>query len=138
MRENQTLVIEDLTARTMVKNPKLASAIVDAAWSEFRALLECMVAWYGQDAAVDRFFPSSGLCSTCGSPLGEVSLDVRAWCDCGTVHDWDMNAAKSLLAAGLAVFICGAGVRPQRSTPGGQSATKQKTPRREPQEPPCE
>ncbi|MER5385938.1 RNA-guided endonuclease TnpB family protein, partial [Streptomyces sp. NPDC002688] len=47
-------------------------------------------------------------------------------------HDRDVNAAKNLLAAGLAVTACGAGARPQRSTPGGQSATKQETPRREP------
>ncbi|MDT3729036.1 transposase, partial [Streptomyces sp. DSM 41972] len=51
---------------------------------------------------------------------------VRTWtCDCGAVHDRAVNAAKNLLAAGLAVSACGAGGRPQRSTPGGQSAVKQ-------------
>ncbi|MEV5081791.1 zinc ribbon domain-containing protein, partial [Streptomyces sp. NPDC056159] len=55
---------------------------------------------------------------------------VRSWtCDCGTTHDRDVNAAKNLLAAGLAVSACGAGVRPQRSTPGGQLAVKQETQR---------
>jgi putative transposase len=51
---------------------------------------------------------------------------------CGRAHDRDVNAAKNLLAAGLAASVCGAGVRPQRSSPGGQSVMKQKTPRREP------
>jgi putative transposase len=134
VRENQTLVIEDLTVRNMVKNHTLARAISDASWSEFRSMLEYKAAWYGREViAVDRFFPSSKLCSTCGTLQGRMPLGVRTWtCDCGTTHDRDVNAARNLLAAGLAVTVCGAGVRPQRSTPGGQSATKQKTPRREP------
>ncbi|MGW1755839.1 RNA-guided endonuclease InsQ/TnpB family protein [Streptomyces mirabilis] len=134
VRENQTLVIEDLAVRNMVRNRKLARAISDAAWAEFRSLLEYKAAWYGRDVVVvDRFFPSSKLCSHCGALQDRMPLHVRTWtCDCGTVHDRDVNAAKNLLAAGLAVSVCGAGVRPQRRTPGGQSATKQKIPRREP------
>ncbi|MFE2570419.1 RNA-guided endonuclease InsQ/TnpB family protein [Streptomyces mirabilis] len=134
VRENQTLVIEDLTVRNMVRNRKLARAISDAAWAEFRGLLEYKAAWYGRDVVVvDRFFPSSKLCSHCGALQDRMPLHVRTWtCDCGTVHDRDVNAAKNLLAAGLAVTVCGAGIRPQRRTPGGQSATKQKIPRREP------
>ncbi|MEU7634583.1 RNA-guided endonuclease TnpB family protein [Streptomyces sp. NPDC039016] len=135
VRENQTIVIEDLTLRNMVKNRSLARAISDAAWAEFRSMLEYKAQWYGRDVvAVDRFFPSSKLCSTCGTLQDKMPLNVRTWtCErCGTTHDRDVNAAKNLLAAGLAVSVCGAGVRPQRRTPGGQSATKQKTPRREP------
>ncbi|MGW4994981.1 RNA-guided endonuclease InsQ/TnpB family protein [Streptomyces mirabilis] len=134
VRENQTLVIEDLTVRNMVRNRKLARAISDAAWAEFRSLLEYKATWYGRDVVVvDRFFPSSKLCSHCGALQDRMPLNVRTWtCDCGTVHDRDVNAAKNLLAAGLAVSVCGAGVRPQRRTPGGQSATKQKISRREP------
>ncbi|MET9817615.1 RNA-guided endonuclease TnpB family protein [Streptomyces sp. NPDC006355] len=135
VRENQTLVIEDLTVRTMVKNRSLARAISDAAWSQFRNMLEYKASWYGRDVvAVDRFFPSSKLCSHCGTLQPDMPLNVRIWtCDsCGTAHDRDVNAANNLLAAGLAVSVCGAGVRPQRRTPGGQSAMKQKTPRREP------
>jgi putative transposase len=137
VRENQTIVIEDLTVRNMVKNRKLARAISDAAWSEFRNMVEYKAAWYGRDViAVDRFFPSSKLCSHCGTLQGKMPLHVRTWtCDCGTTHDRDVNAAKNLLAAGLAVSACGASVRPQRSSPGGQSAVKQETSRREPRSP---
>ncbi|MFI7293467.1 RNA-guided endonuclease InsQ/TnpB family protein [Streptomyces sp. NPDC050121] len=135
VRENQTIVIEDLTVRNMVRNRSLARAISDAAWSEFRNLLEYKAAWYGREViAVDRFFPSSRLCSACGTLQEKMPLHVRTWtCDsCGTTHDRDVNAAKNLLAAGRAVSACGAGVRPQRSSPGGQSAMKQEVLRREP------
>lgn len=134
VRENQTIVIEDLTVRNMVKNRKLARAISDAAWAQFRSLLEYKAAWYGREViAVDRFFPSSKLCSVCGTLADKMPLHVRTWtCECGTTHDRDVNAARNLLAAGRAVSACGAGVRPQRRTPGGQSATKQEVSRREP------
>ncbi|MEV6018444.1 MULTISPECIES: RNA-guided endonuclease TnpB family protein [unclassified Streptomyces] len=133
--ENQTLVIEDLSVRNLVRNRSLARAISDAAWSEFRRMLEYKAAWYGREVVVvDRFFPSSRLCSHCGSIAATMPLSVRTWtCECGTVHDRDVNAAKNLLTAGLAVTACGAGVRPQReSFPGGRSAMKQEVLRREP------
>ncbi|MFD6321585.1 RNA-guided endonuclease InsQ/TnpB family protein [Streptomyces sp. NPDC058442] len=133
--ENQTLVIEDLTVRNMVRNHTLARAISDASWSEFRSMLEYKAAWYGREViAVDRFFPSSRLCSACGALRERMPLHVRTWTcgGCGTTHDRDVNAAQNLLAVGLTVSACGAGVRPQRRTPGGQSAVKQETPRREP------
>ncbi|MCX4857339.1 RNA-guided endonuclease InsQ/TnpB family protein [Streptomyces canus] len=134
VHENQVVVIEDLTVRTMLKNHTLARAISDAAWAQFRTMLEYKATWYGRElVVVDRWFPSSKLCSACGTLQNRMPLHVRTWtCDCGTTHDRDVNAAKNLLAAGLAVSVCGAGVRPQRSTPGGRSAVKQKTPRREP------
>ncbi|WP_328513483.1 transposase [Streptomyces mirabilis] len=134
VRENQTLVIEDLSVRNMVKNRKLARVISDAAWREFRSMLEYKAQWYGRDViAVDRWFPSSKLCSACGTLQDKMPLNVRAWtCGCGATHDRDVNAAKNLLAAGRAVAACGAGVRPQRSSPGGQSAMKQEVSRREP------
>ncbi|MER5228337.1 RNA-guided endonuclease InsQ/TnpB family protein, partial [Streptomyces flaveus] len=106
VRENQTLVIEDLTVRTMVKNRSLARAISDAAWAQFRSMLEYKAGWYGREVvAVDRFFPSSRLCSACGSLAEAMPLGVRTWTcgSCGTAHDRDVNAANNLLAAGLAV-----------------------------------
>ncbi|MFS7875225.1 RNA-guided endonuclease InsQ/TnpB family protein [Streptomyces asiaticus] len=135
VRENQTLVIEDLTVRNMLSNGKLSRAISDAAWSQFRSMLEYKAAWYGREViAADRWFPSSKLCSVCGTLRGKLPLGVRTWtCDCGTTHDRDVNAARNLLAAGLAVSACGAGVRPQReSSRTGQSVTKQEALRREP------
>ncbi|WP_225859690.1 RNA-guided endonuclease TnpB family protein, partial [Streptomyces albicerus] len=134
VRENQTIVIEDLAVRNMVKNGSLARAISDAAWSDFRSMLEYKAQWYGREViAVDRWFPSSKLCSACGSLQQKMPLHVRTWtCDCGMTHDRDVNAAKNILAVGLTASVCGAGVRPQRNTPGGQSAMKQKPQRREP------
>ncbi|MFF0105593.1 RNA-guided endonuclease InsQ/TnpB family protein [Streptomyces hirsutus] len=127
VRENQTLVIEDLTVRNMVTNRRLARAVSDAAWAQFRSMLEYKAQWYGREViAVDRWFPSSKLCSACGALQNKMPLHVRTWtCGCGAVHDRDVNAAKNLLAAGLAASVCGDGVRPQRSTPGGQSSMKQ-------------
>ncbi|MFL1376709.1 RNA-guided endonuclease InsQ/TnpB family protein [Nocardiopsis protaetiae] len=131
VRENQVVVIEDLTVRTMVKNRSLARAISDAAWSELRAMLEYKTAWYGRElVVVDRFFPSTRVCSApgCGYVHGKLPLDVREWtCPrCGTVHDRDVNAANNIRAAGLAASACGAGVRPQREpSRTGLSASKQ-------------
>ncbi|MFJ5886665.1 RNA-guided endonuclease InsQ/TnpB family protein, partial [Kitasatospora cineracea] len=127
VRENQTVVIEDLSVRNMLGNRKLSRAISDASWSELRSMLEYKAQWYGREViAVDRWFPSSKLCSACGTIRDKMPLNVREWtCACGAVHDRDVNAARNILAAGLAAAACGDGVRPQRSTPGGQSSMKQ-------------
>jgi len=139
VRENQTIVIEDLNVSGMLRNGSLARAISDAAWSEFRSLLEYKAKWYGRDViAVDRWFPSSKLCSVCRSVRDKMPLNARRWmCGCGATRDRDVNAARNILAAGLAVSACGAGVRPQRNSPGGRSAMKQEALRRELWNPPC-
>ncbi len=132
VRENQTIVIEDLTVRNMVKNHSLARAISDAAWRQFRTMLEYKAEWHGRTVvAVDRWFPSSKLCSICGAPAEKMPLNVRSWtCRCGTVHDRDINAARNVLAEGLSVIACGGGVRPQReNSRTRQSSTKQETQR---------
>ena len=104
VRENQTVVIEDLTVRNMVRNHGLARAISDASWRELRTMLEYKCAWYGRTlTTVDRWFPSSKLCSACGAMQESMPLHVRTWeCACGAVHDRDVNAAKNILAAGPA------------------------------------
>lgn len=114
VRENQTVVIEDLSVRNMVRNHTLARAISDAAWSDLRNMLEYKCAWYGRElVTIDRWFPSSKLCGACGAIVDQLPLDVREWtCPCGVVHDRDVNAARNILAAGLAVTACGDGVRP--------------------------
>jgi putative transposase len=114
VRDHDVLVIEDLAVRNMVRNRPLAKAISDCGWGEFRRQLQYKAAKAGRRLIViDRFYPSSKTCSACGHLLAELSLGTRAWqCPgCGTRHDRDVNAAKNILAAGLAVTACGADVR---------------------------
>ncbi|MFI9834742.1 RNA-guided endonuclease InsQ/TnpB family protein [Streptomyces sp. NPDC051913] len=129
VHENQVVVIEDLTVRNLLKNGRLARAISDAAWTDLRSMLEYKCAWYGRELVViDRWFPSSKLCGNCGTVTGKLPLNVREWpCGhCGVVHDRDVNAARNILAAGLAASACGDGVRPQReSSRTGRSSMKQ-------------
>ncbi|GAA0913742.1 RNA-guided endonuclease TnpB family protein [Streptomyces thermoalcalitolerans] len=132
VRENQTVVIEDLTVRSLLKNGRLARAVSDAAWTQLRSMLEYKCAWYGRDLVViDRFFPSSRLCGACGTVREKLPLNVRTWTcdDCGTTHDRDINAARNILAAGLAAAACGDGVRPQRES----SRTRRSSVKQEPQ-----
>ena len=125
-------MIEDLTVRNMVTNHSLARAISDAAWRQFRTMLQYKADWHGREViAVDRWFPSSKLCSACGKLAEKMPLNVRSWtCLCGTVHDRDVNPARNILAEGLSVAACGAGVRPQREiSRTRQPAVKQENPR---------
>jgi len=117
VRENQVIAIEDLSVRNMVKNRSLARSISDASWSSFRTMLEYKADWYGRDVvAIDRFYPSSKTCSECGRIVESLPLNVRGWeCECGAMHDRDVNAAKNILAVGLTVSACGDGVRPSRT-----------------------
>jgi putative transposase len=118
IRENQTVIVEDLTVRNMVRNHPLARAISDASWSEVRRQLEYKAGWYGREViAIDRWYPSSKTCSACGHLLAKLPLGTRAWTcpGCGTLHDRDVNAARNILAVGLTVAACGDGVRPART-----------------------
>lgn len=130
VRENQTIAVEDLAVKNMIKNHKLALSISDAGWGELVRQLEYKCEWYGRKLVkVDRWFPSSRRCSNCGSIVEKMSLNVRSWqCSgCGTNHDRDVNAAVNILAAGLAVSVCGATVRPEQSKSVKAGAKKQKT-----------
>lgn len=121
LRENQTVVIEDLNVRGMVRNRCLARAISDQGWGELRQQLEYKAEWWGRDlVVVDRWFPSSKRCSACGWVNQKMPLSVRDWVcpQCGTAHDRDVNAAINIRAAGLAVQACGDGVRPARASYG--------------------
>jgi putative transposase len=120
VREHDVIAIEDLAVRNMVRNRKLARAISDCGWGEFRRQLEYKCERYGRSLIViDRFYPSSRTCSVCGHLLAELSLSTRRWTcpSCRARHDRDINAAKNILAAGLAVArnspgdACGGDVR---------------------------
>jgi putative transposase len=113
--ENQSLAVEDLNVSGMVKNRKLSRAISDAGWSKFKTMLEVKCDKYGRDLTiVDRWYPSSQICSCCGNrasrfavpserrrtPVrgGKKELDVRQWecLFCNTTHDRDINASINL------------------------------------------
>jgi putative transposase len=133
VRENQAVVIEDLSVRNMVRNHSLARAISDAAWRDLRGMLEYKCDWYGRDLIViDRWYPSSKTCSACGHVAAKMPLDVREWVcqNCGTRHGRDVNAAISIKAAGLAVSACGGSVRPKRevSRAGGSRRNRNSGP----------
>ncbi|MEH2380251.1 MAG: RNA-guided endonuclease TnpB family protein [Nostoc sp.] len=129
VRENQVIAVEDLSVKNMVKNKKLALSISDASWGETVRQLEYKCNWYGRTfVKIDRWFPSSKRCGHCGHIVDKLPLNIREWdCPkCSTHHDRDVNAAKNILAAGLAVNVCGATVRPEESKSRKAGAMKQK------------
>ena len=115
INENQVIAIETLAVSNMQKNHSLAKSIADASWSEFVRQLEYKALWYGRElVGIDRWYPSSKRCSDCGHTVAKMPLNVREWAcpECGTVHDRDINAARNVLAAGLAVSALGESVNP--------------------------
>ena len=139
IRDNQTIVLEDLHVKSMTKkiqpienpdNPgtylpngrseqkKRNKNMLDCSWYEFRRMLEYKALWYGRQVIIiDRWYPSSQLCSSCGKNTGKKDLNIRAWTClyCHAHHDRDINAALNILAAGRAVRACG-DVRLQNAT----------------------
>ena len=104
VRENQTICVEDLAVKNMVKNHKLARAISQVGWSEFVRQLTYKAAWYGKNLIrINRFEPSSKTCNNCGWKYQDLDLSEREWtCEgCGQTIDRDLNAARNILVAGL-------------------------------------
>lgn len=100
IKSHDVIGMEDLDIEGMLKNSNLSKSISDVSWSEFRRMLEYKAEWYGKElVVVDRFFPSSQLCSSCGEQnVGIKELSVRYWScgSCGVGHDRDVNAATNI------------------------------------------
>jgi putative transposase len=110
INENQVISIEDLNISGMISNHKSAKATADASWREFVRQLEYKADWYGRTIVkCSPWYPSSQICSSCGTVTGKKALHIRTWtCDCGVTHDRDVNAAINIKTAGLAELACGA------------------------------
>ncbi len=117
IRENQAVYLEDLQVAALGRS-NLGKSLADAGWRQFTAMLTYKADLYGRTVIrIDRWYPSSQLCSSCGAktgPKGQAGLKVRAWtCSaCAAGHDRDVNAARNILAAGRAVTACGGHISP--------------------------
>ena len=110
IRENQTIALETLAVKNMVKNHCLAQAISDASWSTFVSMLEYKAEWYGKNILrIGQFAPSSKTCSNCGSINKELTLKDREWTcgSCSTVLDRDVNAAINIKNFALKNILSG-------------------------------
>jgi len=104
VRENQTIVVEELNVSGMVKNRKLSRAISQQGWREFRVLVEAKSEKYGREfVIISRWEPTSQTCSDCGYKWGKIDLSVRSilCLNCGTEHDRDENASVNIEKVGL-------------------------------------
>ena len=104
VRNYDTIILEDLNIKGMVKNHKLAGAVMDASWYSLISKIQYKCGWYGKTFhQINRFFASSKTCSCCGYKMPELALSVREWeCpECKTYHDRDLNAAKNILVQGF-------------------------------------
>jgi putative transposase len=138
--ESQTIAMEDLHVKGMLRNRKLARSIQELSVHRFTSMLEYKAAWMGRDIVqVGRYFPSSRLCSNCGAKNGGLTLKERSWkCACGASHDRDLNAAINIEREGRRINKIGLSspdlkpletdVRPERSkaSQGRLSVKKEK------------
>ena len=106
VRENSVVVLEDLNVSGMVRNRKLARAISRAGWRQIRTMCEAKTNMIAEREVrtIDRWEPTSQICSCCGYRWGKLDLSIRSvlCLNCGTEHDRDENASANILAAGQA------------------------------------
>lgn len=101
VKQYDVIKIEDLKAKNLLKNHKLARAIANQAWRELRTQLEYKCNWYGKQLVIVNPRKTSQVCSECGYNDGKHTLDIRHWTcpNCGVNHDRDINAAINILNA---------------------------------------
>lgn len=101
VEQYDVIKIEDLKAKNLMKNHKLARAIANQSWREIRRQLEYKCEWYGKQLVIVNPRKTSQICSNCGYDDGKHTLDIRQWTcpSCGVSHDRDINAARNILQA---------------------------------------
>ncbi len=105
--ENQVIIMEDLSTKSMMENHQMARSIQDVSWGEIVRQLEYKSKWNNRKfVKIDRFFPSSKMCGNCGHIHKELELKDRQWScmSCNTTHDRDLNAANNILKQGLNIL----------------------------------
>jgi putative transposase len=133
--DSQAVIVENLHVKGMVRNHNLAKAISDCGWGTFVNFLAYKLERKGGKLIeIDRWFPSSKLCSNCYHQVWEMPLDIREWVcpNCGTKHDRDGNASTNIRAEGIrilktdgtAVSASGGEVRPK----GGRKSVLRHSP----------
>jgi len=108
IKNHDVICIEDLHTKGLLRNRKLAKGISDVSWSKFVTKLQYKTDWYGREMIkVDKWFPSSQICSECDHNDRKKSLHIREWtCPvCHTHHDRDINASKNILNEGLRLHV---------------------------------
>ena len=110
IKNHDIICLEDLQVSKMLKNEDLSRKIGETAWRMFRTMIEYKAKWHNREVVfVAKDYPSSQLCSCCGKRNREVkNLGLRKWtCDCGAIHDRDLNAATNILREGLRILADG-------------------------------
>jgi len=107
LNDNQIIVMENLNVNGMMKNHHLARSIQELSLNRFKSILEYKAKWYNKDIIqIDRFYPSTKICSNCTHKNNNLTLNDRTWkcTNCGTIHDRDYNAAKNILKEGKRIL----------------------------------